>query len=347
VSESAGDLPAFLALSAENQRQAYLAGAAELGRPAIVLEKDVWVCWTLEALFDCPDIPDMAFKGGTSLSKIFSAISRFSEDIDVTVDHGGLVPGLDPYDPTSSGGQKRRDNDTLLKALLACSNDVIVPHLRGRLEAAGLSASDLVVGDGGAELTVQYPHLVRDGASYYREGVKIEFGGRNMIEPNQQHVVTPYMAELLANFAFPSGRVDVLAPERTFWEKFTLAHAESNREPMVTGDRISRHWHDLAVLADHEIGQAALADMALLKDVVKVKERFFRRASSQYNQCLVGESCLLPGADGLALLRADYEEMLSAEMLDNPLTFDEIIERVKALQSKANQAITAANFNSQ
>jgi len=265
----------------------------------------------------------------------------------VTVDHSGLVPGLDPYDPTSTGGQKKRDNDTLLKALLDCSNGVIVPHLRGSLEAAGLSAGDLVVGEGGTELTVQYPHLVRDGASYYREGVKIEFGGRNMIDPNQQHVVTPYMAELLDNFTFPAGRVDVLAPERTFWEKFTLAHAESNRQPMVTGDRISRHWHDLAVLADHQIGQAALADMPLLEDVVKVKERFFRRASSQYDRCLAGESCLLPGDEGLALLRADYEEMLSAEMLDNPMTFDEIIERVKALEADANRAITAARLTGQ
>jgi len=78
VSEPVGDLPAFLALSAENQREAYLAGAAELGRPAIVLEKDVWVCWVLEALFSCPDIPDMAFKGGTSLSRS-SAPSRDSQ----------------------------------------------------------------------------------------------------------------------------------------------------------------------------------------------------------------------------------------------------------------------------
>lgn len=342
MSEAAGDLPAFLALSAENQREAHLAGAAELGRPAIVLEKDFWVCWTLEALFSCPGIPNMAFKGGTSLSKTFGAISRFSEDIDVTIDHGGLVPGLDPYDPNLSGGQRRRDNDTLLGALLACSNDVIVPHLYRQLEVAGLSADNLVVGENGAELTVQYPHLVTDGASYYREGVKIEFGGRNMIEPNQKHVVTPYMVEMLDNFAFPAGRVAVLAPERTFWEKFTLAHAESNREPMVTGDRISRHWHNLAVLADHEIGQAALADIGLLEDVVKVKERFYRRATSQYSQCLAGESCLLPGAKGLALLRADYEEMLGAEMLDHPITFDEVIERVRALEADANGAISAA-----
>jgi hypothetical protein len=340
MNDAAG-LPEFLALPPDDQRDAYLVGAEDLGRSAIVLEKDVWVCWTLDALFRCPDMPDMAFKGGTSLSKIFDAISRFSEDIDVTMDHKGLAPDIDPYEDKSRKARDR-DDEALHKAMCERSVDVVVPHLREFMAQVGLDADKLEIEESGEVLTLRYPHLVDRGNDYYLEGVKIEFGGRNMIEPNEIHTVMPYLAEAFPGFSFPTGDVSVLSPMRTFWEKFTLAHAASNREMFPTAARNARHWYDLAVLSVHQVGLDALADLELLTDVVRVKERFFRSGTTHYERCLEGSSTLLPGEPGLSHLREDYERMVAAQMLEHPMPFEELVERVRTLEGNANAAVAAA-----
>jgi hypothetical protein len=335
---TANELPAFLGLSAQDQRDAYLIAASELGRSATVLEKDVWVCWTLDALFSCPDMPSMAFKGGTSLSKIFNAIARFSEDIDVTVDHKGLAPELDPYNPGTGSNQQRRDADKLGELLCERSRDVVVPHLRARMEQVGLAEERLEIEADGEELNILYPHLLDDRDPYYREAIKIEFGGRNMVDPSELHTVVPYIAESFTNFSFPTGEISVLSPKRTFWEKVTLAHAESNRPEFKNAERTSRHWYDIAVLADHAIGRGALLDIDLLRDVVRVKKRFFKTATAEYDLCLEGKANLLPDENGVALLRADYNKMIDAKMLEEPLDFDVLVERVLALQDTVNAA---------
>ncbi len=343
MSDAAGLPAAFLGLPPQDQRDAYLIGSEDLGRSATVLEKDVWVCWALDALFRCPGMPDMAFTGGTSLSKIFEAITRFSEDIDITVDHKRLAPDLDPYDPDTGSNQQQRDAEELDRLLCERSNDVVVPHLWALMAEVGLSADSLEVAEGGAELSIRYPHLVDDRDAYYREGIKIKFGGHNMIEPNETHRVVPYMAQAFDNFSFPAGEVSVLSPQRTFWEKVTLVHAESNRPTFRNAQRSSRHWYDIAVLADHEIGRAALLDVELLRDVVRVKKRFYRTATARYDLCVQGRANLIPTHDGLALLRADYQEMVDAQMLDDPLPVDELVERVRRLQDEVNAATIASD----
>jgi hypothetical protein len=340
MSDTTG-MPDFLGLSPQDQRDAYLVGSEELGRSATILEKDVWVCWALDALFTCPEMPAMAFKGGTSLSKIFDAISRFSEDIDVTMDHNGLAPELDPYEPKS---RKKRDQDdeTLRRLMCERSMDIMVPHLRNLMTEVGLDQDMLYAEKDGEVLTVRYPHRVDGRDEYYLEGVKIEFGGRNMIEPNETYIVAPYLAATFSNFSSPAGEISVLSPTRTFWEKFTLAHAASNRENFPNAERNSRHWHDLAVLSIHQIGRDAVRNLDLLADVVRVKERFFRSGTSQYELCLRGESNLLPDEAGLALLRRDYEQMIAARMLDNPISFDEVVERVRSLEAEVNAAVATS-----
>lgn len=329
-------LPAFLDLPISDQRDAYLIASADLGRSATVLEKDVWVCWALDTLFRCPGMPDMAFKGGTSLSKIFNAIARFSEDIDITVDHKGLAPDLDPYDTETTGGQRTRDTTKLGKLLCELSRDVVVPHFRSRLEDLGVSGNFLEVAMNGEELNIRYPHAIDEHDPYYRESVKIEFGGRNMIEPNAVHQVVPYMSEAFETYAFPSGAVHVLSPMRTFWEKVTLAHAESRRPEFKNADRTSRHWYDIAVLMDHKIGRDALLDIHLLTDVVKAKKRFYNSGFAGYDLCLEGKASLLPGEAGLALLESDYSKMIDAQMLEEPLAFDDLVARVRSVERAVN-----------
>ena len=172
---------------------------------------------------------------------------------------------------------------------------------------------------------------------YYRKGVKIEFGGRNMREPHERHTLTPYLAAEFPDLAFVTAAVDALAGERTFWEKVTLVHAESNRETFkATAGRLSRHWYDLAVLSTHPIGARALANVALLEDVVKVKTCFYNSGFGHYEQCLTGQANLLPEAEGRVALRADYEAMVRAGMLEEPMSFDDVEAAIAQIQVAVN-----------
>lgn len=240
----AGALPTFLSLAATDRKDAYAVAEQDLQRSPLALEKDLWVVWALDALFSCPDLPAMAFKGGTSLSKVFEAITRFSEDIDITMDCRELAPEIDPFADGTSGKQRARDDETLKAQVLAHSKNLVVPHLTARADQMNLPGLKVEIEADGEVVWVRYPTDFPDDSRYLREGVKIEFGGRNMTEPHERVTVLPYLADVFGDrFAFPSATVEVLAPERTFWEKFTLAHAESNRPVFrATSERLSRHW---------------------------------------------------------------------------------------------------------
>jgi len=170
------------------------------------------------------------------------------------------------------------------------------------------------------------------------ENVFLEFGGRNVISPNEELPLRPYIAAELPKLQSPEATVRVLVPSRTFWEKATLIHVACNRsDPKLDADRQSRHWHDLAVLADHKIGEASLADRALLEDVVKHKSVFFRASYAKYDACLSGGLRLLPGTLLLEALRADCEKMLANGMFEGePPTFDSIIARLEKLEKQIN-----------
>ncbi|MFT4218637.1 MAG: nucleotidyl transferase AbiEii/AbiGii toxin family protein [Micropruina sp.] len=332
--------PEFFSLAAEEQREAYRIAADEQGRRDDLVEKDLWVVWALDALFATPGVPHMAFKGGTSLSKVFNAIQRFSEDIDVTLNAVELAPDQDVYPDQMSSKARRRMESLLRERLAAVLTDIVVPHLRARAAdlPVDVTISDVTDGD---IVWVRYPTVASPVSDYLRsEGVKIEFGGRNAIDPSSRRTIRPYLAHTFPELTLPTADVDVLSPERTFWEKFTLAHAESRRAEFKTSERLSRHWYDLARLADQDIAEHALADRALLEDVVKIKNLYFRTAYAEYELCLTGNAALLPDSTGLQVLRRDYEQMLQAQMIDEPLDFDAVTHAVQTLQDRTNVAMS-------
>lgn len=331
---------AFLRLALNEQAEILNALAPELGRNAVVLEKDVWVCWVLQHLFQMPDRLAMAFKGGTSLSKAFDAIHRFSEDVDVTLDYRGLDSSVDPFDSGTSKTRISKFSDSLKGFVKKHVHDVVAPHLRAKLQAEVEGAS-LEVSDDGEEVRVYYPSALDRAGDYLRESVLIEFGGRNITEPNAEHQLRPYIAERLPDLELPSAMVTVLAPERTFWEKATLIHAECHRPDLrASADRLSRHWYDLARLADHQIGSNALADRALLAEVVKHKEVFFRYGYANYGACLTGGLRLVPDEPLLKALEADLRAMIEGGMFYGEApTFDAVIDRLRALETTINAGI--------
>jgi hypothetical protein len=324
----------LLHLPLDERRDVYVAASGRLGIPAAIVEKDLWICWTLDVLFSNPDAMPMAFKGGTALSKAFSAIQRFSEDIDLTI-------GFEEIAGVFPESRKQRDllGDRLRAGVSKHVEHVVQPLLDRRLNDE-FGGGQVTILDG-ETLTVDYPSCFEKRGGYIFESVKVEFGGRNTIEPHEQHRLCAYVAELGFEVETPFAVVDVLSPARTFWEKVTLAHAECGLHEWRHGtDRFARHWYDLALLADHAIGAQALADRALLEDVVRIKNAFWYRGTAQYEQCLTGNCRLVPNDTMLQGLRRDYEAMIDAGMFSaTPPAFNEILDRLHALASEINQSI--------
>ena len=330
----------FLHLKPEEQSQIYRALAPRLTRSPVVLEKDVWVCWVLQTLFTMSDRLPMAFKGGTSLSKVFGAIARFSEDVDITLDYRGLNGTFDPFLEGVSRSRLKKFSEDIKSFVRDHAHGVVVPHFRKTLATEfGAEAFQLEVSDDGEQLRVHYPTVLETQGNYVGNSVLIEFGGRNITEPNEEHVVRPDITEHVAELEFPQPTVSVLSLARTFWEKATLMHVECQREEFRTGtERLSRHWYDLAMLADTEQGLAAVADHALLADVVKHKKVFYNAGYANYDACLSRQIRLIPEAAALAALHGDFQRMIGAGMfIGEPPTFDAIIDRLRALETAINQ----------
>ena len=301
-------MPDFLSLSREEQADIITAAATRLGKNPVVLQKDFWVCWTLQILFNIPDRVEMAFKGGTSLSKVFNAIHRFSEDVDVTLDYRNWGEDLDPFSAPSKTQQKRRSEE--LKARVGqYVHEVVQPHFETALvNSVGDNGSIKINGDDGEELYVYYPSVLEEKLEYITDRVFVEFGGRNITEPKENHAIQPYLSDVAKDLQFPTAKVDVLSPMRTFWEKATLIHVECNRDREVTPERISRHWYDVAMLLGSDIGKEALTDITLLQNVLRFKEMFFAAPYANYGACMEGGFKLIPDAPMLASLGRLWED---------------------------------------
>lgn len=329
----------FLELSAENRRDILNTVAT---RPnafsAKVFEKDLWVCWVLEQLFAFPGKQALAFKGGTSLSKVFHLIQRFSEDIDVTIDYRSFLKHEDPFDQVHSRSKIKKISDDLVLQTEAYVRDEIRPYLQKALrEFLGNGEARYA---GSAVIEVTYASALQmAGDPYMADKVKVEFGGRNTADPNEKHTVTPYLKDFIPSLEFPEATVRVLSPERTFWEKVTLIHAENQRKEFrASKDRLARHWYDLALMARSKMGPKAIARRDLLEDVVRFKSTFFYTASANYEACLRGGIQILPSKENLPALKEDYRKMREAGMFyGDPPTFNKMIEILGQLEADLAQ----------
>jgi hypothetical protein len=316
-----------------------------LGCRAEILEKDIWLCQVLGILFTLPNRKPMSFKGGTSLSKVYHAIERFSEDIDVTVDYRSLVQDV-PDLATLSNTQRKKLSDTLKAALADYMTGELTPALRKAL-AQAIPQYDVAVdiSRDAEKLWLYYPSAVENTDDYLRPSILIEFGGRNATLPQDILTITPDVSGHASGLAFPVAKVAVLSPSRTFWEKATLIHAECHRpNPRFEAERLSRHWYDLARLADHEIGRKAVTETGLLRDVLNIKETFYRSGFSHYELCQSGHLRLIPDAALLDALRQDYQAMLTAGMFyGDIMPFERIAERLAVLEQEINSVVLTAD----
>lgn len=266
------DRESYFDLPISDQADLLQSLAPVMGRRAEILEKDIWLCQVLDILFQLPLRKPMAFKGGTSLSKVYKAIDRFSEDIDVTVDYRSLVADAPELESITSNSQRGKLSDALQVALTTHVINELMPALQATLATAlPKLPTSIEVSDDADKLWVFYPSAVENTDSYVRPSIMIEFGGRNSTLPQSTLFITADIAEHVPDLVLPTAQVSVLSAARTFWEKATLIHVECHRPRLrPNAQRLSRHWYDLARLADHEVGQQALQDTGLLRNVLRI-----------------------------------------------------------------------------
>jgi len=337
-------------LSEQDRADLFAVAAEQRGLSRAVIEKDFWVCWMLGRVFALTRPPaEILFKGGTSLSKAYGAIDRFSEDIDLVLDREGLGFAGE-RDPATAPSRKKRQR--LIKDLMAASRNAVVRDILPALEdavAAALGTAPspdtwqfLLADDDAADQTILFIYPAAgssraDAPAYIRAEVRLEFGARGDHWPTEKKSIRPYAAEEVpSSFVAPTVEVQVLTAERTFWEKATILHMLAHQDPArPLGARQSRHYFDVYRLAGSEIGSRALADRALLSSVAEHKRVFFPAAWAMYENAAPGTLRLIPPRERLGELRDDYEQM--GEMIfAEPPGFETVIEALRVLESKIN-----------
>ena len=336
---------AFHSLSAGDQKDALQVAASASGRPAYLLEKDVWVVQLLQTLFATRYGGDLTFKGGTSLSKAYDAIRRFSEDVDVTYDIRAIAPDLvsesgeDPLPPSrNQAGMWTRE---IKERLTRWVGEELAPAVETGLEELGLSAQLRAEED---KLFVAYEPLF-NSYGFVRAEVSLEFGGRSTGAPRENRLIKCDAATHILEVSFPTAQPLVMLAERTFWEKATAIHVYCLQRRM-RGERQSRHWHDLVRLDEAGYAETALADRSLALAVARHKSMFFRendadRNRIDYEATVMGGLRLVPDGDAYRILADDYDKMVGAGMLlDEGESFNDLMEKCSVLEKKANRGGT-------
>jgi hypothetical protein len=334
----------IIALTAAQRAEVFQAAAQQSGMSAVILEKDFWACWTLRRLFALPGVGEhLIFKGGTSLSKVWKAIERFSEDIDVSLSREWLGFTGD-HDPENAGSRKqqRKRLDDLSASCAEKIRTVLLPALRQDVRAHLGDAGWQMEIDGEDSQTVlfNYPSAVAPSiaGAYVRREVRIECGARSDAWPAEPQIVVPYVAQVLAGVVADANvAVTALAIERTYWEKATILHAEAHREEgKATPPRFSRHYADLAALAHHAVAKDALNRDDLRERVVAHKQVFFASTWASYETAVPGSFRLVPGDARLQVLAQDYRDMREM-FFGEPLSWEEIVVRLRALETSINE----------
>jgi hypothetical protein len=319
--------------------------AARRSVPAWMLEKDFWVCFLLGELFQLQPWRDhLVFKGGTSLSKVFGVIQRFSEDVDLSVSPEFLGMLESRLEDAPSPTQRQKRHKELEAACVAAVQERFAPLLTealtpqlGEPESTGWNLLARVDETSQSPVVLfRYPAAAAY-SGYIRAEVKIEFGSLTDQRPVGDHAITPMVAEEFPlTFTQASARVVALEVERTFWEKATILHAEYHRRPdLPMRDRYSRHYSDLAALIRHPLGERSMRRLDLLERVVHHKSRFFASSWASYETAKPGTIRITPPDFRLKELEADYAKM--ADMFLKPApAFSEILATLRAAETVIN-----------
>jgi hypothetical protein len=327
--------------------------ASDLGLPVFIIEKDFWVVWLLDLLFSLDEIKDnLTFKGGTSLSKVYNMIRRFSEDVDISVEKSYL--GFDGVkDPEKA--DSRNKTKGLIRELGVCCKEFVQGDFKNKLEL--MIESEFSVGiwkykknedwsleideadKDGQTLLFYYPTDNKVLSDYVKPSVKIEIGARADHWPVEMKSVISYVAQ-----STPQGisnkeiKIRVLSVERTFWEKATILHYFSNLpEEKKVPLRQSRHYYDTYCLIKSDARDKALDRIDLLEKVAEHKHIYFRSGFADYESAKDKKTLkLIPSERVLSDMKKDYKQM-EEMFFDEPPLWEDIVSTIREFQEFLRQ----------
>jgi len=303
------------------------------------IEKDWWVTQVLRVLFSLPYAEHMSFKGGTSLSKAWKLINRFSEDIDISISREYL----------GYAGELSRTqvSDKLRRATCSFVRDTLQNDVREGLLMMGISADRFTVRVNITSVTTVDPEVIYVDylsglpySEYISHSVKIEVSGRSMSEPVKpvalQSLIDQYLPQ--SKVAMPNFEANVVAPERTFLEKIMLLHEEFVK-PMadVRTERMSRHLYDIERMMRTDIMNIALRNELLYRSVVEHRRKFIGLKGFDYGTLYPKTLSLEIPTTIRDLWREDYIKMQKTMIYGDSLPFEELMARIGWLQKEINQ----------
>ncbi len=309
------------------------------------VEKDWWVTTVLKTLFGLAIGKYAYFKGGTSLSKGWNLINRFSEDIDIALYR-------DFFLKEKGVACARCENNNQIKLLRKASRDYVLGELRFLLEEALVAAGLDVKVDGvnthmtvrgetpidhdadPTVLLVRYPSIFANNHTYVKPVVKVEISCLSMKEPFEvRHIASLISEEFADEDNETVCDIATISPARTFLEKAFLLNEEFQRRSPRTM-RMSRHLYDLEKLMDSSYGKEALADGALYRTIVEHRRKFYHVSGVDYDMDMPEQIAFCPQGDLLERFRVDYDNMKSSFIYGNSLDFETLIKRLEELQGR-------------
>ena len=331
----------FLCLSADEKLKIFQHAEQVSGRAVHLLEKDVWVVWAVREIFSAPFGKHLVFKGGTSLSKGYDAIRRFSEDVDLTYDIRTIIPDMvidrdNALPPMHNQGEKW--SHAVRARLPKWITNSVVPVLEEALERDGLSAdANLRIHED--KVFINYTPLT-GGFRYGGPPVKLEFGAPTE-KPFERRNIVCDAAEHLKGFEFPEATPNIMRIERTCWEKMVAVHVYCLKGHSQN-ERFARHWYDLTRLDVGGYIDAALQDNNLAMKVAQHQSMFFvekdvKGERIDYETAISGGLVLIPGGEAFKALEEDYKNMIESGFLqsDSDL-FEDVMDRCREIEKKAN-----------
>ncbi|MGB0998988.1 MAG: nucleotidyl transferase AbiEii/AbiGii toxin family protein [Flavobacteriales bacterium] len=319
----------WLKLSKEEQIELFTQIGVKTNLPLQAVEKDAWITLMLRMIFTSNLANHLIFKGGTSLSKAFDLIHRFSEDIDLGIDrkHLGFAGDL-------SKGQIRK----LRRTCHTFVSTDLSETLQKQLTAYGIDASlyeivveNTQVSDQDPEtIKVNYQSLFED-VSYLPKRVLIEVSARSLIEPNQEVALKSMIDEQYpeTNFAEQEFTVNTTNPQKTFLEKLILLHEEFQKPiEKIRYLRMSRHFYDIGQILNSEYGQNALKNTDLFEGIIAHRSVLTPMKTTNYEVLTLKNLNIIPPDALLEEYRSDYKEMQNSMIHGESLDFDTLLETI-------------------
>lgn len=333
----------FIDLSKEDRTDVLDRVSTELNiRQREVIEKDWWVTAVLRAMYSLPYAQHLSFKGGTSLSKCWHLVDRFSEDIDITIDR--------EYLGFSGTLSKTQISDKLRRATCSFVRETMQHDIAEQLHKNGIAKNKFQVNVDITHITTTDPETINinydsvltfsiDGGNglYVLPKVKVEVSGRSMNEPVNEVPLESMIDQVYpkAPFAEPKFNVRAVLPERTFLEKLFLLHEEfAKPKDLIRVERMSRHIYDIGQMLKTPIVEKAIHNEQLYRQVVEHRRKFIGLRGFDHDTLYPDSLNIVPPETIIEQWKADYENMRLHMIYGESVSFEELINNLRDLNDR-------------